>query len=224
MGQLPDAVNIWHWKGDWQKDIDVTFQELSDAYPNFWVSYYPFAVGGPPYSRPLPDVTKINKTFVAGWAAGNPFSNPLRATPVEDLVAGGFGSLTSQPQQDVIGRGEWKDGTWKAVMARPLTTIDPSDTQFSVGTNKPVAFAVWDGANNEVNGRKSVSAWIVLNILREGEVAPQPSAPGAAAPLAGMPFGIAASIALFVFSIVFIIAAIVISNWKTKQLNRRSIA
>ncbi|MBI2127010.1 MAG: hypothetical protein HYU02_06845 [Thaumarchaeota archaeon] len=132
--------------------------------------------------------------------------------------------MTSQPQQDVIGRGEWKDGTWKAVMARPLATIDPSDTQFSVGTNIPVAFAVWDGANNEVNGRKSVSAWIVLNILREGEVAPQPSAPGAATPSAGMPFGIAASIGLLVFSIVFIIAAIVLSNWKTKQLNRRSIA
>ncbi|MBI2127011.1 MAG: hypothetical protein HYU02_06850 [Thaumarchaeota archaeon] len=28
MGQLPDAVNIWHWKADWQKDIDVTRKSI----------------------------------------------------------------------------------------------------------------------------------------------------------------------------------------------------
>lgn len=220
MGQLPDVVNIWHWKADWQKDIDVAFQELADAYPDFWVNFYPFALGGPPYSIPPPDVTKINKTFIAGWAAGNQFSNPLRVTPVEDLVAGGFGSLTSQAQQDVIGRGVWKDGIWSVVMARPLKTNDKSDAQFSIGENKAVAFAVWDGANNEVNGRKSVSAWVVLNVLREGEAPQQPSTLEAPSPASA--FATIASIALLIFSLVFIIAVIVISSWKEKQLRRAS--
>jgi len=46
------------------------------------------------------------------------------------------------------------------VIARPLITKDVQDTQFKTGAETPVALAVWNGEEREVNGKKSVSAWI----------------------------------------------------------------
>ena len=162
MGEVGRPVNIWHWKADWQEDVSNQFQEIGLVHPNLWVNYYPLAEGNQSY--PSPPVTNLSKTFVSGLAAGNPMSNPFRTTPVEDLIAEGFGSLTSQPQQDVTGNGVWRDGVWKVVLARPITTADPNDAQFEGWLRKNIAFSVWDGGAMEVDGRKSFSNWHLVAI------------------------------------------------------------
>jgi hypothetical protein len=164
MGEDGEPVNIWQWRGDWQEDINQVYKEVEDTYPNMWVDFYPFAISEPPYTIPL--LQSINKTFVPGWAAENPLSQPIKVTPISNLIAEGFGTLTFKPDQNVIGRGIWEDGVWKVVYARPLDTGDPSDTQFTVGDEKLMAIAIWNGANQEVDGRKAISAW--LNMKVEG--------------------------------------------------------
>lgn len=162
MGEVNKPVNIWHWKGDWQEDIDNMFQDLEKAHPNVWVNYYPFSKGNQSY--PVTPLINQSKAFISGWAAGNPLSNPNKLTPVEDLIAEGFGTLTHESQQDVTGNGLWENGVWKVVLARPITTSDTSDVQFQPGLLKHIAFAVWEGGNREVDGRKSFSNWHTLKI------------------------------------------------------------
>jgi len=78
---------------------------------------------------------------------------------VKDMSAKGFGTLETQPQQDVKGKGAWKDGEWRVIFSRPLTDNDPQDAQFPAGKFQNIAFAVWDGANNEKGAQKAVTSW-----------------------------------------------------------------
>ncbi|MBI3597534.1 MAG: hypothetical protein HY203_10310 [Nitrospirae bacterium] len=78
---------------------------------------------------------------------------------VNDMTAKGFGTLTSQPQQDVKGKGSWENGEWRVVFSRSLTNNDPQDAQFPVGVFQNIAFAVWDGSNNEKGAQKAVTSW-----------------------------------------------------------------
>ncbi len=81
------------------------------------------------------------------------------ASPVADLWAKGFGTLTPHQKQDVTGKGVWRDGQWRIVFSRSLHTDDPKDTQFSPGPYYHTAFAVWDGANREQGAMKAVTSW-----------------------------------------------------------------
>ena len=104
------------------------------------------------------------QTFLTGLGVGNPLSLADKTTPVEDLVAGGAGTLTSQPHNDAVGWAEWSDGTWKAVIGRPMITVDEEDAQFDGGLETSIAVAAWDGGKNEINGKKSVSTWLKLKV------------------------------------------------------------
>ncbi|MGH9922303.1 MAG: ethylbenzene dehydrogenase-related protein, partial [Nitrososphaerales archaeon] len=87
-----------------------------------------------------------------------------RTTPIEELVAEGFGTLTPQQSQDSVGKGAYDDGMWKVVIARKMITEDPTDAKFVAGKNTDMAVSVWDGGNREVNGRKAVALWHTLAI------------------------------------------------------------
>ncbi len=164
MGVRGQPVNLWHWKADWQNDIDNGFQDLFAAYPNFWKDYYPFAVGTPPFKAPVDFAGPDARRFLVGWAVGNPLSDPARVTPVEELVAEGFGSATHRVQQTVLGRGVWAAGKWSVVFARPLRTSEQTQAQLAPGGKGIIAVAAWDGANMEVGARKQVSADLALTI------------------------------------------------------------
>lgn len=179
MGQQGGSVNIWHWKADWQADIAAR-QDMETVYPNMNVDQYPFT------AAPLPgpgDYTDVN--YVPALATGNLFAAP-QASAVEDLIAGGFGSLTTQPVdgQNVQGYGVWADGRWRVIFSRSLDSIEPDDVVFVPGQVYSLAFAAWDGTNGERNGQKSTSQWVSLQL--EGAAAPvqAPSQPTAAAPAA----------------------------------------
>jgi DMSO reductase family type II enzyme heme b subunit len=78
---------------------------------------------------------------------------------VKDMSAKGFGTLENQPQQDVKGKGAWKDGEWRVIFSRPLTDNDTQDAQFPAGKFQNIAFAVWDGSNNEKGAQKAITSW-----------------------------------------------------------------
>lgn len=142
MGQPDAVVNIWHWRADWQEDLQGSKDQRSQ-HPRMGWDYYP-----------LEDDGAVNK----------------RKTAVEDLNAARMQTLTSQPmaEQNVSGFGVWDKGGWKVVISRALRTTEKNDAQFqpTVETQKlrPVAFAVWDGGNSEAGSRKAVSAFYFLDV------------------------------------------------------------
>ena len=102
---------------------------------------------------------KNEGVFNEGRATGNILSNAaMRVSPVEDLNAEGFSTLTTQAHQDVQGNGNWSNNRWSVVFKRALTSGDANDTQFT-GGKTPMAIAVWNGQNKERNGQKAVTQW-----------------------------------------------------------------
>ena len=163
MGQLGGNVNLWHWKADWQHDL-IARQDMDSQYPNMYVDYYPFADPEAGIQAGVADYQDAN--YVPALEAGNLFANPVHFSPVEDLVAGGFGTLTAQPAegQNVSGYGEWVEGKWRVIFSRDLASAEADDVNFAPGKVYSMAFAVWDGANQERNGQKSTSQWVSLQL------------------------------------------------------------
>ena len=133
MGQLDHYINIWHWKADWQADIDrraaKTSEKARDGVRTFEVI-------------------------------------PRRASSVEDLIGGGFSTLTTKEKQGrVQGKAVWKDGVWHVVMRRPLASEEQeNEAKLIPGRVQTVSFAVWNGENKERNGQKAVAPWFQLII------------------------------------------------------------
>jgi hypothetical protein len=167
MGDPKKPVNIWHWKADWQTDLGL-HQDLETAYPNMQADMYPETQGDPTVSHggPPPSAFSTNPLFLSGVAAGNPISALRRPSPVEDLNATGFGTLTSQPKegQNVRGVGAWMGGRWRVVFTRALASLETNDAQLAPGKKAQVSFACWDGALRDRDGQKSVTTWYAMNV------------------------------------------------------------
>lgn len=133
MGQLDHYINIWHWKADWQSDIDrraaKTSEKARDGVRTFEVI-------------------------------------PRRVSSVEDLIGGGFSTLTTKEKQGrVQGKAVWKDGVWHVIMRRPLLSEEQeNEAKLIPGRVQTVSFAVWNGENKERNGQKAVAPWFQLII------------------------------------------------------------
>jgi hypothetical protein len=128
MGQLDHYINIWHWKADWQSDIDRRAAKASEK------------------SR---DGVRTFEVI------------PRRVSSVEDLIGGGFSTLTTKEKQGRIqGKAAWKDGVWHVVMRRPLMSEEQeNEAKLIPGRVQTVSFAVWNGENKERNGQKAVAPW-----------------------------------------------------------------
>jgi mono/diheme cytochrome c family protein len=152
MGDKDNPVNIWHWKSDWQTELAGTREDIDTAHPAMHVDYY----------------DRAEPIFITARAAGNLFAADKRTSPVEDLNATGFGTLEPQPppQQNVTGNGVWRDGKWRVLFLRDLTTQEAGDQQFKPGATVPVSFAVWAGEHGDRNGQKAVSTWFNLTLQK----------------------------------------------------------
>jgi DMSO reductase family type II enzyme heme b subunit len=105
---------------------------------------------------------KNEGVYNPGRATHNMLSDAsMRRSPVEDLNAEGFSTLTTQATQNVDGKGNWSNNRWTVVFKRSLKTSDKNDTQFS-GSKTPMAIAIWNGQNKERNGQKAVTQWQTL--------------------------------------------------------------
>ncbi|MCX5722021.1 MAG: ethylbenzene dehydrogenase-related protein [Nitrospirae bacterium] len=133
MGQLDHYINIWHWKADWQSDIDRRAARASER------------------------AREGVRTFEV---------IPRRVSSVEDLIGGGFSTLTTKEKQGrVQGKAVWKEGVWHVVMRRPLVSEEQeNEAKLIPGRVQTVSFAVWNGENKERNGQKSVAPWFQLVI------------------------------------------------------------
>ncbi|HLB05567.1 MAG TPA: ethylbenzene dehydrogenase-related protein [Thermodesulfobacteriota bacterium] len=89
---------------------------------------------------------KGKKVRIWRWAADN---------VVENLSAEGFGTLTKSETQYLKGAGKYRDGEWVVVISRSLTASVADE--IALGQTLPVAFAVWDGGNEERDGFKAVT-------------------------------------------------------------------
>lgn len=163
MGQQGGNVNIWHWKADWQTGMTAR-QDVDTVYPNMYVDGYTFADTEAGAAAPVSSYEDVN--YVPALATGNLMAAATYDSPVEDLIAGSFGSLTSQPadMQNVQGHGEYADGTWRVIFVRERTSTQVDDARFETGQVYSLAFAAWDGANEERNGQKSTSQWVSLQL------------------------------------------------------------
>jgi hypothetical protein len=144
MGNRGKVVNIWQWRADWQTEIE-TKEKLKYATEGLDLDTMIF--GG--------EVNPVDAL------------NPFRDVPVEEMNAEGFGTLTPQPQtkQNVLGKGVWKEGKWQVVFYRSLESLNKWDVKFE--KERPpilIAFAIWDGALQDRNGRKVVSMWQQLRV------------------------------------------------------------
>jgi hypothetical protein len=162
MGAGTEDVNIWMWKADRDGD-PASRPDVQTVYPNYDSIAYPEAAGWKPgdaaaAARPF---AELGPKLAAGWAAGNPVSDPNVRTPVENLAAHGFSTLSplGKALRRVDGKGIHDKGTWRVVMSREFPTQDPSEAPLAPGKHVPAAFAVWDGAARDRNGQKSISIW-----------------------------------------------------------------
>lgn len=163
MGQQGGNVNIWHWKADSQIDMN-SWQDVDTVYPNMYVDGYTFTDTDGNEIATVEDYTDPN--YLPAYAADNLIADFNRLSPVEDIIAGGFSTLTSQSLegQNVKGFGVWEDGKWHVIFSRALDSAESEDILFSPGKVYSIAFAAWDGENEERDGQKSTSQWVSLQL------------------------------------------------------------
>lgn len=163
MGDREKLVNLWHWKADWEKELQLAggYEHIEDEYNNMFDDF----ADNPHPVKVHSDLYASAALVSGGRAAGTLLAKPDRGRSVEDLNAIGFGTLTSQPHQDVKGKGNWTGKKWDVVIYRPLKTSDENDVQFAHGTKTFFNVAVWNGAEEDRNGQKSISLrWHPLKI------------------------------------------------------------
>ncbi|MBI4756737.1 MAG: chlorate reductase subunit gamma [Betaproteobacteria bacterium] len=127
------------------------------------------------WSDPAADAEKTQHRFADGAAVQFPRDGKAETTPymggagrhvniwywnaaknaAENLWADGFGSLTRLPAQDVRASGRHADGRWRVAFFRAWRSAEPRAA--GLRGNTPIAFAVWNGANDERDGFKAVT-------------------------------------------------------------------
>jgi hypothetical protein len=163
MGGKGEPCNIWLWKFDKQLD-QAKFHDSKDRYPGMASDDCGYCGRQKPCRHdPTDNATTHDPIFLTGRGAGNPMSQE-RKSCVEDLLAAGLGTLTSQKpeEQNVTGKGVWIDGRWRVVMLRSLKSPDAKDAQFESGRTTWISVAIWDGAKGDRDGIKAVCYWQAL--------------------------------------------------------------
>ena len=143
MGQADSAVNIWQWRADSNNGV----RDPNVAYANALVDMYP----------------STEALFYTARAANNPFAQMDRG-PVQSLYSKAFGELQTLDFQEVQGLGKRTGDGWAVVFERKFDTGRAGHALFAPSTNMDMAFAVWDGSQDERNGKKAVSQFVTLSI------------------------------------------------------------
>ena len=154
MGAPGSPVHVLQWRATWQRDIDSGGKTGVDQ-------IYPEVV-----HDVMPDDVLPPRTAAYYWVgrkAGNPLSQKLRTTPVEEIVAEGFGSVTHLPKQTARGHGLNSGGRWQVVVAVPTARTGVGEP-LAPGSSWPVAFAVWLGSENNRGARKQIANWQTLTL------------------------------------------------------------
>jgi hypothetical protein len=152
MGAPGTPVHVLQWRASWQRDIDSGGKTgVDQVYPQVIHDVMPDDV--------LPPQTA--QLYWVGREAGNPLSQVKRVTPVEEVVAEGFGSVTHLAKQTARGHGNHENGRWHVAVSVPAARTGVG-APLTPGTSWPVAFAVWLGSRDNRGGRKQIANWQTL--------------------------------------------------------------
>ncbi len=155
MGETGRAVDIVYWRADWQAAMEGKRETINDLYPNARIDHYPFQAQS--LELGSPEQQEMAARYAPAQAAGN-LRSGRRATPVESLMAEGSGTLSPGPTNAVNGQGARTADGWAVVLTRKLPD------GLSGRTRTQIAFAVWQGAQQEAGARKMRTGWIPLSV------------------------------------------------------------
>jgi ethylbenzene dehydrogenase len=153
MGEKGKPVEITLWRASWQAVADGRGDSIKDLYPNAAVDHYPFQAAS--LDKGSPAQREMEARYAPARTLGNRMSGP-RQRPVEDLIAEGPGTLTSGQATGSEGRGRRIDSGWSVLISRPLPD------GLAPGNRSQVAFAVWEGSDQEAGSRKMRTGWIPI--------------------------------------------------------------
>jgi DMSO reductase family type II enzyme heme b subunit len=153
MGETQRPVEITYWRAFWQSMVDGREDTIKALFPNATVDHYPFEAAS------LQPGSEAQREMALRYAPARELGNDMagpRKQPVQDLVAEGPGTIRPAPETRSVGRGKHTDQGWAVVLVRPLPN------GLDLGSRTQVAFAVWQGAHQEVGARKMRSVWVPL--------------------------------------------------------------
>jgi DMSO reductase family type II enzyme heme b subunit len=147
MGEPGKPVEITFWTANWQAIVDGRPDTLRALYPAAQIDHYP--AEAVTLEKDSPAQKEMALRYSPARALGNPSGGP-RTVPVENYLAAGPGTISPNPTATSRGSGQRTPTGWAVVITRRL----PDSRQ--------VAFAVWEGAQEEVGARKMRTGWIPM--------------------------------------------------------------
>ena len=82
-------------------------------------------------------------------------------TGIETFLGRGTDAVAPRTS-NVIGRSSYRDGQYRVLLRRSLTTNADDEVAFTPGLMIPIAWNVWDGENGEEGKRRAISRWYYL--------------------------------------------------------------
>ncbi len=157
MGEPGRPVEITYWRASWQAMVEGRADDITALYPRAHPDHYPFTA--PSLAPGSAEQVEMARRYAPARALANLMEGP-RASPVEDLIADGPGTLRPAPRSISSGSGRATASGWEVQLIRPLPRgVGP-------GGRGVVAFAVWDGTHDEAGARKMRTGWVPL-VVRE---------------------------------------------------------
>jgi hypothetical protein len=147
MGGPGNPVHILQWRAAWQRDLGGRVG-VSDLHPNVAAELYPGDL--------------LDAQTAVLWSPGTAVRNSQsvgQRSPVEELVAEGFGSTTPLSRGTARGAGVWRNGRWRVSIGLPLAR-GAFGADLAPGSTWPAAFAVWSGSDGNRGGRKQFASWV----------------------------------------------------------------
>jgi hypothetical protein len=152
MGGPGAPVHILQWKASWQRDLGGR-TSVHDLYPRVVRDISPDELLG----------AENSARYYTARAVRNPVSAERRRSAVEEIVAEGFGSVTTLERQTARGAGVYESGAWSVALGFPLDR-GPELARLEPGSTWPVAFALWLGSQGNRGGRKHFADWIQCEV------------------------------------------------------------
>jgi hypothetical protein len=152
MGSTERPVHILQWRATWQRDL-AGKSGVDQVFPRVEHDVMPDDV--------LPPETAA--LYWVGRAAGNPLAQSERTTPVEQVVAEGFGTTTHVSDDSATGRGAHDGSGWTVAVGLPAAR-EGIGTPLESGRQWQIAFAVWLGDQANRGGRKHYASWIPFEL------------------------------------------------------------
>lgn len=159
MGDEKGLVQVTYWRADWQAAVNGRGDSIKDLYPNAVVDHYPFDAQS--LEKGSAAQQEMARRYAPARALGNLRAGP-RERPVEDLIANGPGTLTPGPPLDSRGAGVHGKQGWTVVISRRLPE------SLAANGRTQIAFAVWQGSEQEAGARKMRTGWIPM-VLRNSQ-------------------------------------------------------